>query len=65
MVGLMYHIPAAAHEDNPATEILSMVLGESPSGRLYKAIVEKKKGTSVEVMVGSPEDGWTRCGSTS
>ena len=48
MVGLMYHIPAAANPDNPATEILSMVLGESPSGRLFKAIVEKKKGTSVD-----------------
>ena len=48
MVGLMYHIPAASHEDNPATEILSMVLGESPSGRLFKALVEKKKATSVD-----------------
>jgi zinc protease len=48
MVGLMYHIPAASHEDNPATEILSMVLGETPSGRLYKALVEKMKATSVD-----------------
>ncbi len=51
MVGLIYHIPAASHEDNPATEILSMVLGESPSGRLYKALVEKKKATSVDYDV--------------
>jgi zinc protease len=48
IVGVMYHIPAASHEDNPAAEILSMVLGETPSGRLYKALVEKKKATSVE-----------------
>jgi zinc protease len=48
LVGLMYHIPAAAHPDNPATEILSMVLGESPSGRIYKALVEKKKATSID-----------------
>jgi len=47
IVGLMYHIPAAAHEDHPATEILSMVLGATPSGRLYKALVETKKATSV------------------
>jgi zinc protease len=47
VVGLMYHTPAAAHEDNPATEILSMVLGETPSGRLFKGIVEKNKATSV------------------
>ena len=49
MVGLIYHIPAASHEDNPATEILSMVLGETPSGRLYKSLVEKtKKATSID-----------------
>jgi zinc protease len=49
MVGLMYHIPAASHEDNPAAEILSMVLGETPSGRLFKALVEKnKKATSID-----------------
>jgi zinc protease len=48
VVGLMYHIPAASHEDNPATEILSMVLGETPSGRLFKALVEKMKATSVD-----------------
>jgi zinc protease len=48
MVGLMYHIPAASHEDHPACEILSMVLGETPSGRLYKSLVEKKKASSVD-----------------
>lgn len=48
IVGLMYHIPAAAHEDHPATEILAMILGETPSGRLYKALVEKKKATSID-----------------
>ena len=47
IVGLMYHIPAAAHEDHPAVEILGMILGETPSGRLYKTLVEKKKATSV------------------
>jgi zinc protease len=47
IVGLMYHIPAASHEDHPAVEIMSMILGQTPSGRLYKALVEKKKATSV------------------
>lgn len=47
VVGLMYHIPATAHEDHPACEILSMVLGATPSGRLYKALVETKKATSI------------------
>lgn len=47
IVGLMYHIPAAAHEDHPAVEILGMILGETPSGRLYKALVLEKYATSV------------------
>ncbi len=47
IVGLMYHIPAAAHEDHPAVEILGMILGETPSGRLYKTLVTDKKATNV------------------
>jgi zinc protease len=48
VVGLMYHIPAAAHADHPAAEILSMILGATPSGRLYKGLVQqKKKATSI------------------
>ena len=47
VVGLMYHIPAAAHEDHPAVEMLSMILGESPSGRLYKKLVDGKKATEI------------------
>src|ERR1019366_4165886 len=47
VVGLMYHIPAAAHPDHPAVEILSMILGETPSSRLYKSLVEARKATEV------------------
>ncbi len=47
IVGLMYHIPAAAHPDNAACEILGLALGDVPTGRLYKALVEKKKATDV------------------
>ena len=47
IVGLMYHIPAASHEDHPAVEIMSMILGETPSGRLYKSLVLDKKATAV------------------
>ncbi|MBI1830952.1 MAG: insulinase family protein [Planctomycetes bacterium] len=47
LVGLMYHIPATAHEDHPAVEVLSMALGATPSGRLYKALVDKGKATAV------------------
>jgi zinc protease len=56
IVGLMYHIPAAAHPDNAACEVLGMVLGETPSGRLHKALVEKKKATSVSSGVSNNHD---------
>lgn len=51
LVGLLYHIPAVAHEDNAACEVLGLVLGDTPTGRLYKALVEKKKATSVDYSV--------------
>jgi zinc protease len=42
-----YHIPAGAHPDYPAVNILADVLTNEPSGRLYKALVESKKASSV------------------
>ncbi len=36
----VYHVPAGSHEDYPAVQILTHVLGNEPSGRLYKALVE-------------------------
>jgi zinc protease len=47
VVGALYHIPAAAHPDHPAVTILGSVLGDTPSGRLYKALVETKKSSKV------------------
>jgi zinc protease len=38
-----YHIPAASHPDFAALEVLAAVLGDNPSGRLYKALVDTKK----------------------
>lgn len=35
-----YHIPSGAHEDFPALDLLSFILGDAPSGRLYQALVE-------------------------
>ena len=49
MVGLLYHVPAASHAEFPAVEILGDILSSEPSGRLYKALVETKKATSVSV----------------
>lgn len=49
VVGVMYHIPAAAHPDQGSLEVLARVLGHAPSGRLYKALVETKKASRVSV----------------
>jgi zinc protease len=46
-VGAIYHVPAGAHPDFPAVEILANILSDEPSGRLYKALVETKKASSV------------------
>src|SRR5262245_7206775 len=35
----MYHIPAGSHPDAAAVTVLGEVLGDVPSGRLYKALV--------------------------
>jgi len=47
LVGLVYHIPAGPHPDFPALQILAEVLDSRPSGRLYKALVESGKASSV------------------
>lgn len=45
-VGVSYHVPAAAHPDYAAVEILTEILGGS-SGRLYRALVEPGKAVGV------------------
>ena len=42
-----YHIPPGASADFAAIDVLSQVLSDAPSGRLYKALVEPKKASSV------------------
>lgn len=42
-----YHIPAGAHPDFAAVRVLAQVLGSAPSGRLYKALVDTQKATSI------------------
>jgi zinc protease len=49
LVGLLFHVPAASHAEFPAVEILGQILSSEPSGRLYKALVETKKASSVTV----------------
>ena len=46
-VGLVYHIPAGPHPDFAAIQALGLVLADSPSGRLHKAMVETGKAVSI------------------
>jgi zinc protease len=46
-IGVVYHIPAGAHPEFAAVQILEDILTSSPSGRLYKALVESKKATNL------------------
>ncbi|MDT7806216.1 MAG: zinc protease [Acidobacteriota bacterium] len=47
LVQAVYHVPAGSHPDFAAVDILAQVLGDTPSGRLHKALVESKKASSV------------------
>ncbi|MCA2977997.1 MAG: insulinase family protein, partial [Myxococcaceae bacterium] len=38
-----YHVPAGSDPDYAAVDVLTQVLGDAPSGRLYKALVDSKK----------------------
>jgi zinc protease len=47
LVEVVHHISPGAHPDYAAIEVLSLVLGDTPSGRLYKTLVESKKAVNV------------------
>jgi zinc protease len=47
--GVMYHVPAGSHPDSAALEVLTGVLGDTPSGRLYKDLVDSKKAAATGV----------------
>jgi zinc protease len=42
-----YHIPAGAHADTAPLNVLLQLMADSPSGRLYAALVETKKASRV------------------
>ncbi len=46
IVSCGYHIPTATHPDYAAIEIISEMLTDKPSGRLYKALVESGKAST-------------------
>lgn len=56
LVGLLYHVPAASHAEFSAVQVLSELLASEPSGKLYKALVESKKASSVSVNPSSCHD---------
>ena len=47
LVAALYHLPQAAAADFAAIIMFSDILGNTPNGRLYKALVEKKLATGV------------------
>lgn len=47
IVSVLYHVAPGSHPDYPAVEVLAQILGDTPSGRLHKALVEKKLAAGV------------------
>ncbi|MBE7543939.1 MAG: insulinase family protein [Bryobacteraceae bacterium] len=45
-----YKVPAGAHAEFPAVMVATRILGDVPSGRLHKALVETKKATSAAMF---------------
>tara|TARA_R110002049_G_scaffold309268_1_gene519613 strand:- start:152566 stop:155406 length:2841 start_codon:yes stop_codon:yes gene_type:complete len=47
LVGTAYHVPASSHPDFAAAKALVYVMGDEPSGRLYKNLVETEVASNV------------------
>jgi zinc protease len=46
-VAAAYHVPSGAHRDYASIDVLAMILADTPSGRLYKALVPTGLAASV------------------
>jgi zinc protease len=46
MVQALYHVVAGSHPDYPAIDVLVQILGDTPSGRLHRALVQKGLASS-------------------
>jgi zinc protease len=46
IVSTLYRVPAGHHPDYPAIDVLTNVLGDVPSGRLHRALVQKGLASS-------------------
>ncbi len=49
-IGVGFKIPSGNHPDNSAVTLLTEVLGNEPSGRLYKNLVESKKAAATFIL---------------
>ncbi|MFS4482653.1 M16 family metallopeptidase [Hyunsoonleella sp. 2307UL5-6] len=47
IVSALYHLPAGSHEEYAAMAVAEEILTDNPSGRLYKALVDGKKASTV------------------
>jgi zinc protease len=56
LVGVLYHVPSGAHPEFPAVQLLARILGDEPSGRLYKALVDTKKASRVMTFARAMHD---------
>ncbi len=46
LVYALYHVPAGPHPDHVAMRALALILGDSPGGRLHRALVERSKAAA-------------------
>jgi|HubBroStandDraft_1064217.scaffolds.fasta_scaffold00042_85 zinc protease len=59
VVAALYHIPQSAGDDFPALQVLGDILGDTPNGRLYKALVQQKLAADVgSVTMGLHDPGY-------
>jgi zinc protease len=47
IVSSLYRVPAGSHPDYPAIDVLVQVLGDAPTGRLHREIVQKGLASAV------------------
>jgi zinc protease len=53
-----FHVPGLTHPDSPALEVLSILAGDNPTGRLHRALVDNKKAAyAYSFGMGGPDPG--------
>ncbi|QUN26011.1 insulinase family protein [Cupriavidus sp. KK10] len=56
LVAAQYHVSPGAHPDSTALSLLTIILGDTPGGRLYKALVERGQAVSVGTALYAMKD---------